>query len=70
MASCRTQSSAISVSSSREKTLPVGLFGELMTMARVRGPNAARSSVSSNVQSGGLSFTKHGTAPARIASGP
>ena len=43
---------------------------ENITIARVRGPNAARSSPSSNVQSGGRSDTSLGTAPAMIASGP
>ena len=69
-ASCRTHSSAIADSSSRENTFPVGLFGEFTTIARVRIENAARSSPSSNVQSGGRSVTSRGTAPDRIASGP
>ena len=66
----RWQSSAITPSSSRENTLPVGLFGVLITMPRVRALNAAASSLSSNVQSGGESVTVRGTAPARIVSGP
>jgi hypothetical protein len=46
------------------------LFGVLITMPRVRALNAAASSFSSNVQSGGASVTVRGTAPARIVSGP
>ena len=44
-------------SSSRVKTLPVGLFGLLMMMAFVRLVNAAASSSGSNVQSGSPSVT-------------
>ena len=40
-------------SSSREKTLPVGLFGVLTMMALVFGPNARVSSSRSKLQSGG-----------------
>ena len=50
-------SPAISSSSARENTLPVGLCGELTTIARVRGPNAARSSSGSIDQSGSWSVT-------------
>ena len=57
MTSCSTHSSAMSVSSSRLNTLPVGLCGELRTRPRVRGPNAARSSASSIDQSGSCSVT-------------
>ncbi len=60
----------MSVSSSRENTLPVGLFGVLTMMARVRSLNAAASSAGSNDQSGSRRRTKRGTAPERIASGP
>ena len=52
------------------KTFPVGLFGVLMMMARVRSLNAAASSCSSNVQSGSRSRTKRGTAPEMMLSGP
>src|SRR5881409_3465708 len=44
IASWRCASSAISESSSRLKTLPVGLCGEFTMTARVRSLNAARSS--------------------------
>ncbi len=57
-------------SSSREKTLPVGLFGVLMMIARVRFENAAASSSGSKRQSGSRSRTKRGVAPETIASGP
>ena len=70
MTSNSTHSAAISSSSSRVNTLPVGLCGELSTRPRVRGPNAARSSSGSIDQSGSWSVTYRGTAPDRIASGP
>jgi hypothetical protein len=57
-------------SSSRVKTLPVGLFGVLMMMARVRFENARARSSGSNRQSGAWSRTKRGVAPETIASGP
>ena len=41
----------------RVKTLPVGLWGELTTIARVRGVTAARSSSGSIDQSGSWSVT-------------
>ena len=47
----------MSSSSARVNTLPVGLCGELMMIARVRGPNAARSSSGSIAQSGSWSVT-------------
>ena len=43
-------SSASTVSSSRVKTLPVGLCGVLTSRSFVRGVIAARSSAGSNVQ--------------------
>ena len=57
----------MSSSSARVKIFPVGLFGVLMTIARVLGPNARRSSSASNVQSpspasGGRSRTNLGVA--------
>ncbi len=61
---------AITSSSAREKTLPVGLFGVLITIPRVRSLNAAASSPSSNVQSGACNVTIRGTAPEMIVSGP
>jgi hypothetical protein len=70
IAPCSRQSSAITSSSGREKTLPVGLCGVLTTIARVRALNARRSSSGSNVQSGGRSATKRGTAPLITQSGP
>ena len=42
----------MSSSSARVNTLPVGLWGELTTIARVRPVNAARSSSGSIDQSG------------------
>ena len=42
--SCSRQSSAIPNSSSRVSTAPVGLCGLVITIARVRGVIAARSS--------------------------
>ena len=63
------QSSAISASSSRVKTFPVGLCGEFSTIARTPA-NAVRSSSGSNDQSGGRSVTNRRSAPVRIESGP
>ena len=60
----------MSCSSSRVNTLPVGLFGELMTIARVRLVKARVSSSGSKRQSGSRRRTYFGSAPARIASGP
>ena len=57
MTSNSTHSAAIRSSSSREKTLPVGLCGEFTTMPRVRVPNAARSSSGSIDQSGSWRVT-------------
>src|SRR6185437_13172434 len=53
----------MSASSCAVKTLPVGLFGWHRNTARVRGPNAARSSASSKVQSGSRSSTGLGAGP-------
>ena len=57
MTSCSWHRSAMSWSSSREKTLPVGLCGEFTTIPRVFGLNAARSSSGSIDQSGSWSVT-------------
>jgi len=57
-------------SSCREKTLPVGLFGLLKMMARVRGVTARRSRSGSNVKSGGSRGTKLGWAPEMMHPGP
>ena len=57
-------------SSAREKTLPDGLLGLLKTMARVRALTAASSRSGSNVNSGGSSGTKTGSAPAMMHPGP
>src|SRR4026207_1603837 len=69
------QSAAIVPSSSRVKTLPVGLLGVLMMMALVLLLKAAASSSGSNVQlvlspvegEGSRSVTYRGVAPERIA---
>ena len=61
---------AIVSSSAREKTCPLGLCGELTTIARVFGVIAARSASASKCQSGAMSGTKTGVASQRIASGP
>ena len=59
------------ISSSRsENTLPVGLFGLLNTIARVRGVKARARRSGSNEKSGGSSGTKTGFAPEMIAPGP
>ena len=55
---------AISSSSARVNTRPVGLWGVFTRIARVRSVKAARSSASSMAKSGGRSVTKRGTAPA------
>jgi len=54
----------------REKTLPVGLFGLLKMIARVRGVTARRSRSESKVKSGGSSGTNVGWAPEMIQPGP
>ncbi len=48
---------AMAVSSSRVNTAPVGLWGELSRMARVRGVTAAASAARSGRKSGGRSVT-------------
>ena len=58
--SCAIHSAAIAVSSSREKTWPVGLCGELSTSARVFGVIARRSASMSKSQFGGVRETKTG----------
>ena len=63
------QSAAMASSSSREKTVPVGLFGLQRTIAFVRSLKAAASSSGSKVQSGGRTGTNRGVAPARTQSG-
>ena len=57
-------------SSSLVKTFPVGLFGVLMMIARVRSLNAAASSCSSNVQSGSRSLheARHGAGDDAVGS--
>src|SRR5229473_2019190 len=65
--SCSTHSCAISSSSERENTFPVGLCGVLTTMARVLEVNAERSASGSNDQSGGRSVTYRGLAQLRRA---
>ena len=51
-------------------TLPVGLWGVPITIARVRGENAPANSSGSNDQSGARNVTYRSDAPARMASGP
>src|SRR2546428_205090 len=53
MASCSMQSDAMSSSSFRVKTRPVGLFGVFTMIAFVRAENAARSSSGSKTFFGG-----------------
>jgi hypothetical protein len=57
-------------SSAREKTLPLGLFGVLKTIARVRGDTACSRRSGSNVKSGPPSGTQTGTAPEMMHPGP
>ena len=59
------QSAAISFSSSREKTLPVGLLGVLTMMALVRGEKARRSSSGSKLQSGAMQRDQLSLGPAQ-----
>ena len=59
------QSDAISVSSSRVNTLPVGLCGVLTMMALVRGENARRSSSGSKRQSGRVQLDQLALGPAQ-----
>ena len=49
--------------------LPVGLCEVFSTIARVRSPNAARSSASSIDQSGSCNRTNRGVAPDSTVSG-
>ena len=58
------QSCAITSSSARENTLPVGLCGEFNSSTRVRGVIARASSSGSNVYSGVRSCTTRRCAPA------
>src|SRR5262245_30186446 len=51
--SCSLHNAAINSSSSRVNTLPVGLCGELMRIARGLDANAARKSASGTAKSGG-----------------
>ena len=55
---------AISSSSARESTLPVGLCGELSSSTRAFGVIAAASASGSIAQSGARSVTGRRTAPA------
>ena len=55
--SCFTQTAATAASSSREKTRPAGLFGELRTRRRVRGVTAASRAAGSSRKSGGARGT-------------
>ena len=76
------QRTAIVSSSSRENTLPVGLFGVLRMIAFVFPLKAAASSSGSNhqlaladvegrgVEEGSCSVTYRGVAPERMTSGP
>ena len=62
--SCSRQSSARNASSSGVKTLPVGLCGELIRIARVAFVKHPRTSSRSSAQSGPRSAATLGTAPA------
>ena len=57
-------------SSAREKTLPVGLLGELRMIALVRGVKAARSSSGSKVQSGARKVDVPRGGAAKLRVGP
>ena len=61
------QASATACSSSRPSTLPVGLCGVLMRIARTRRPPsiAARNASGSSRKSGGRSVTNRQPAPAK-----
>ena len=55
---------AMASRSARENTLPIGLWGVLSRMRRVRGVTARRSSSWSSAKSGVRSVTGRRTAPA------
>ena len=69
-ASYSVASRAITSSSSRVNTLPVGFDGLHTMIALTPRANAASSTTGSNEKSGGSSGTKIGSAPDRMASAP